>query len=620
MHAIRLSAFLAVALPGFAAFAAETGDTLRSEQLDEIVVTGSNAAVDGRRLPYTVSVVGQAELENAGSTRVLDILDGRVPSFFVTQRNILGYGVSNGGSGHIKLRGVGGDRASAVLMMVDGQPQFAGIYSHHIGDFYVKEHVERVEVLRGPGSVLYGSNAMAGVVNVVTRRVDADGFHGSLSAEYGSRNTLQSSLNAQYRRGRAWGSASVSYDRTDGTVRRFDFSQVSAYAKAGCDIDSHWQTYADYTIVNFRDRDPIYPGLRNPGSADVYEQDVIRGEASVAVTNRYASTDGAARIYYSYGNHYIDDPRHFHSTDDRLGVLIYQNFRPWLGASATAGFDFARYTGRIPMSGGTAHKPGAMATIDRKAITEYSPYATLSQSLLHGVLTVSAGIRGAFSDKFGARAIPQGGVAANLPTGLTLKGSVAMGYRNPSFRELYLYKFANPDLDPERMMNYEVSVAKSFGATASLSLTGYYSRGYDMIQQLGDKNVNTGRFINKGIEATANWRPLAGLRLWASYSFLHTSLSNLTGAPRHQYFIGADWQPLRMLTVSANVNGVAGLYVSDNYHRQNFALLNIKARWQVCRPLALTLRLDNVTDARYTINEGYRMPGFCAFGGFVLSI
>lgn len=59
-------------------------------------------------------------------------------------------------------------------MMVDGQPQFAGIYSHSVSDFYSKSYVDRVEVLRGPGSVLYGSNAMAGVVNVITQQPGQD--------------------------------------------------------------------------------------------------------------------------------------------------------------------------------------------------------------------------------------------------------------------------------------------------------------------------------------------------------------------------------------------------------------------------------------------------------------
>jgi len=130
---------------------AETVDTTRV--LEEVVVTGTNSGVQQRLLPYTVSVIDNRRLEASGQTQVLSAISGMVPSLFVSQRSIFGFGVSNGGSGHIKLRGVGGDRASAVLMMVDGQPQFAGIYSHHIADFYDKEYVERVEVLRGPGSV-----------------------------------------------------------------------------------------------------------------------------------------------------------------------------------------------------------------------------------------------------------------------------------------------------------------------------------------------------------------------------------------------------------------------------------------------------------------------------------
>ena len=70
-----------------------------------------------------------------------------MPSLFISERNIFGFGVSNGGSGGIKIRGVGGSPTNSVLMMVDGQPQFAGIYSHPIADFYGTEYVERVEVL-----------------------------------------------------------------------------------------------------------------------------------------------------------------------------------------------------------------------------------------------------------------------------------------------------------------------------------------------------------------------------------------------------------------------------------------------------------------------------------------
>ncbi len=129
---------LSIALSGVIAATTTAQDNADTLQLSEVVVTGSNVAVGRNLLPYTVSVVSRAELEASGQNRLLNDLSGAVPSLFVTQRGILGYGVSNGGAGHIKMRGVGGDRASAVLMMVDGQPQYAGIYSHHVADFYTK--------------------------------------------------------------------------------------------------------------------------------------------------------------------------------------------------------------------------------------------------------------------------------------------------------------------------------------------------------------------------------------------------------------------------------------------------------------------------------------------------
>lgn len=591
-------------------------DSTAVNTLDDLVVTGSNAAVEKRLLPYTVTVVGPRQLEAAGSSQLLSVLSTRVPSMFVTERGILGFGVSsNGGAGHIKMRGVGGDRASAVLMMVDGQPQFAGLYSHHVADFYSKDYVERVEVLRGPGSVLYGSNAMAGVVNVITRQARRDGVHGSLTAQYGSYNTSTNTAMATARYGRFSALAGVSYDHTDGNVRRFDFDSWSGYVKASWRFSDAWSLTADYTLMNFKGNDPIYPKLSNPESTDIYHQNITRGETSLSASNRYGNTDGTVRAYYSYGNHYIDDPRHFHSLDDRLGVLAYQNYSPTESTVLTLGFDFARYTGKIPMSGGTAHKPGAMGTIDRKVINEYSPYLTASQSLWQDQLVVTAGLRMANSDMFGTKWVPQFGISASPAHLFTIKASAAMGYRNPSFRELYLYRMANPDLQPEKMWNYEVSLQKSFGTILDATVTAYYSRGSNMIQAVDMKNVNTGRFINKGVEVSLACHPLETLTIHSSYSYLHSDIRNLTGAPRNQFFLGADWNAFKGFNASAELRGIGSLYVSEGIDRQNYWLLNLKASYDICRWAGVLLRLDNVTDTRYVINRGYDMPGITVTGG-----
>ena len=605
-------------------------DTTRVHGLGEVVVTGSNQATSRNLLPYTVSIVNSRQLEATGKTQLLSALSGEVPSLFVSQRNIFGFGVSNGGSGGIKIRGVGGSPTNAILMMVDGQPQFAGLYSHPVADFYETEYVDHVEVLRGPGSVLYGSNAMGGVINVITKQARQDGVHTTLSSQYGSYNTWQSSLTNMVRKGKFSSLVSLGYDRTDGLQDHFDFKQASLYAKVGYDVAKNWSLFADYSLMNFIGNDPIYAKLRNAESNDIYHQNVTRGEASVTLSNQYAAsaTNGAVRIYYSYGNHYIDDPNHFHSLDDRFGILAYQNFSPWKMATATVGFDFNTYTGKIPMSGGHAYgdgsRPAQMQTIDRKSITEYSPYITLQQALFKGILTLNGGLRMANSDRFGSHWLPQVGFAVHPGDDWTLKASLAKGYRNPSFREMYLYAVANPDLNPESMMNYEASIAKHFSRYLSMDVTAYFSEGSNLIQTASvptadggttNRNMNTGSFINKGIEVSAQSHPLDVLSLRASYSFMHTSLSNLTAAPKNQYFLGIGWQALKWLSVDAELKGVGGLYVADNVERQNYALLGLRLTYKPVKFLDIFAHFDNIANAKYQINYGYEMPGFTAMGG-----
>ena len=605
-------------------------DTTRVHNLEDVVVTGSNQTTSRNLLPYTVSIVNNRQLEATGKTQLLSALSGEVPSLFVSQRNIFGFGVSNGGSGGIKIRGVGGSPTNAILMMVDGQPQFAGLYSHPVADFYETEYVDHVEVLRGPGSVLYGSNAMGGVINVITKQARQDGVHTTLSSQYGSYNTWQSSITNMVRKGKFSSLVSLGYDRTDGLQDNFDFKQASLYAKVGYDVAKNWSLFADYSLMNFIGNDPIYAKLRNAESNDIYHQNVTRGEASVTLSNQYAAaaTNGAVRIYYSYGNHYIDDPNHFHSLDDRFGILAYQNFSPWKMATATVGFDFNTYTGKIPMSGGHAYgdgsRPAQMQTIDRKSITEYSPYITLQQALFKGILTLNGGLRMANSDRFGSHWLPQVGFAVHPGNDWTLKASLAKGYRNPSFREMYLYAVANPDLNPESMMNYEASIAKHFSRYLSMDVTVYLSEGSNLIQTASvptadggttNRNMNTGSFINKGIEVSAQSHPLDVLSLRASYSFMHTSLSNLTAAPKNQYFLGIGWQALKWLSVDAELKGVGGLYVADNVERQNYALLGLRLTYKPVKFLDIFAHFDNIANAKYQINYGYEMPGFTAMGG-----
>ena len=176
-------------------------DTVQTYDIGEVVVTGTRNETDVRHLSQTVSVVGRTKIENALQASLLPVLSEQIPGLFVTSRGMMGYGVSGGAAGNLSLRGLSGG-SGRLMVLIDGHPQYAGIFGHPISDAYQSFLAERVEVLRGPASVLYGSNAMGGVVNIVTRKMQQDGVKTNLRTGYGSFNTLETELTNRIRKGR----------------------------------------------------------------------------------------------------------------------------------------------------------------------------------------------------------------------------------------------------------------------------------------------------------------------------------------------------------------------------------------------------------------------------------
>ena len=167
---------LAYSLLPTALNATELTDSLKMRHnyiLEETVVTGTRNATDIRHLPMTISIVNRAQLENRYQPSVLPALTEQVPGLFVTSRGVMGYGVSTGAAGGISLRGMSG--SAQMLVLIDGHPQYMGLFGHPIADSYQTMLAERVAVLRGPASVLYGSTAMGGVINIVTRQTQQSG-------------------------------------------------------------------------------------------------------------------------------------------------------------------------------------------------------------------------------------------------------------------------------------------------------------------------------------------------------------------------------------------------------------------------------------------------------------
>ena len=290
---------MAMTLPGVAS--AQLNDSIL---LDNIVVTGTRHETDVRHLPMTVTTLSHDKLTEQHRSSILPTLNEQVPGLFTTSRGVLGYGVSNGAAGAFTLRGVGGSSPNAsVLVLIDGMPQYAGLYGHSIADAYQTMLAERVEVLRGPASALYGSNAMGGVVNIVTRQMKEDGAKSHIRLSAGSYGTVQGELTQRVRKGKFSSIIGLNYGRTDGHRPDNTFEQYAGFLKLGYDLSEHWQAMGDVNITYF---DSENPGEVSAPLID-NDQQVTRGMASVALTNRYGNSSGAIRAYYNWGHHEVND-------------------------------------------------------------------------------------------------------------------------------------------------------------------------------------------------------------------------------------------------------------------------------------------------------------------------
>ena len=594
----------------------EVNDSL---SLHEVVVTGTRNAVDVRHLPMTVTVVGREKLAEQYQTSVLPTVMQQVPGFFVTSRSMMGYGVSTGAAGGINLRGITGG-AGQLLVLIDGHPQYNGVYGHPISDSYQTLMAERVEVLRGPASVLYGSNAMGGVMNIVTRAAQTDGIRTDVSVGAGSYGTVQAEASNQVRSGKFSSTVSAQYSRTDNHRPRMGFEQYGGYVKLGYDITEHWGAYVDADITHFNSS---YPGAEQ---SPMYGADqwITRGVVSAALENHYGNTSGALSVYSNFGRHKIDDgtanpaqptQRYFRSKDALTGVSWYQSAQLFDGNRLTVGVDFQHIYGKAyytsKQTGEVLDTPNKQS--GRSYRNEIAAYADFRQDIAEW-LTVDAGIRFDHHSVTGTEWVPQAGIVVRPLTTGEVKAMVSKGFRNPTMREMYLYPPSNEELEPERLWNYELSWRHRL-ADFTYGANLFYLKGDNMIQTVNRQNINTGEVENYGVELEADYRINSHWTVNTNHSLLHME-QPVVAAPTYKGFVGADYR-CGPWVVNAGLQYIGGLYtaVGAAEQKEDFCLLNVCVNYALTPSLRLWLRGENLLAQRYEINQGYPMPRATFMGG-----
>lgn len=600
--------------------------TNQIHQIDEVVVTGARHETDVRHLSQTVSVVGRAQIEHSLQPSLLPVLTEQVPGLFVTSRGVMGYGVSNGAAGSISLRGLSGGTAR-LMVLIDGHPQYAGIFGHPIADAYQSFLAERVEVLRGPASVLYGSNAMGGVINIVTRKMQEDGVNTHLHAGYGSYNTLETELTNRVRKGRFSSVVSGSYNRTDGHRDNMGFEQYGGYAKLGYEMTDHWNVRGDVNVTHFN---ASYPG---PVSAPLLDGDqrITRGMTSFALENRYEKTSGGLSFFYNWGDHWINDgytpsagespqDARFNSHDYMTGISLYQSTQFFTGNRITLGFDWFHYGGRAWNEYVSGEKVGTTSDLVDKQEDELAGYIDFRQDFCSW-LTFNAGLRVDHHSRVGTEWVPQAGLAFHLPQAMELKASVSKGFRYPILREMYMFPPQNPDLQPESMWNYELAFSQRLmEGQLYYGVNLFYINAKNLIQTLpnphgsGMLNQNTGKIENTGVELQAAYRINRDWSVDGNYSYLHMA-HPVIAAPEHKFYAGANFSQGRW-NVSTGLQYIAGLYTQTAPAvTEDFVLWNVRASFRATRWLNIWARGENLLAQRYEINAGYPMPRATVMAG-----
>lgn len=597
-------------------------------KIDEVVVTGTRSVADVRHLSQTVSVVDRSTIEKKMQPSLLPMLVQQVPGLFTTSRGMMGYGVSDGHAGTISLRGLSGD-AARMMVLIDGHPQYAGIFGHPIADAYQSMLAERVEVLRGPASVLYGSNAMGGVINIVTRRLDEDGVNTDFRAGYGSFNTVETELTNMVRKGRFSSTVSASYNRTDGHRQDMQFEQYGGYLKLGYELADHWDLSADGDVTHFN---ASYPG---PVSAPLVDGDqrITRGVASLAVRNEYDRTSGALSLFYNWGNHWINDgytpskgegpqPARFNSYDDMMGISLYQSTRFFEGNRITVGFDWFRYGGRAWNDFIAGENAGSRTMLVDKFENELAGYMDFRQHIGR-IVTLNAGLRVDHHSRVGTEWIPQAGAVFHLPHSVELKASASKGFRYPILREMYMFPPQNPDLQPESMWNYEISAMQTLlDGNLSYGVNIFYINGKNMIMTLpnpngsGMLNQNSGKIENAGVEAQIGWRINGTWAVDANYSFLHME-NPVVAAPEHKLYVGGNFSKGRW-NATTGIQYIAGLYTSVSpVVKEEFVLWNATVSFRILPWLSVWVRGENLLAQEYEINADYPMPRATVIAGIL---
>jgi outer membrane cobalamin receptor len=582
--------------------AQNAADTKLYQLRDSVLIVASRYASPLSREANSIAVIDGKEITRIADHSILEMLKWQVPSAFVLQTRIGGYGVGTAGTGAVYLRGMGGKPNTGVAMMVDGHPDFMGIFGHPLPDAYGMEDVERVDVLLGPASTVFGNSALGGVINLVTSDVTRDLLR--VSAEGGSWGTFSTTIGASRVFGDHGVQLSLGRSGTHGHIEQTSFSGMRIQAGYDWRISDAWRLSFRGRHVPFTFDDPTRTA--DPAGLGTYGN-IKRNMGQIILKNESGDISGSTQLYLNNGHHEFADG--FVSDDRAYGLSSYQQWRIARNVSLALGTDLISYGGETNVD----NREYTLSTAGIYALAMYSPL-----DMLH----LRAGLRYQHHSLDLTSFAPSAGVSVTPVGGLRLFANVQSGFRHPTPRELYLFPPANADLREEKSLGYEAG-AEYLITEGSLRVAWFRTDATDLIATVANpappppmRNLNVFDVQMDGLEVSAQYRLLPFLLGRVSWSSIDAG--NFTAYNPSQQF-------KYLLTFLAGpVQGsIAGQYVHELFAGNNGTLplsdyhtLDVTLSWMSSWGIEPYIKARNLLDRKYTVLPNYTAPGIHFLAGF----
>jgi len=613
--------------------AASQADDLGAISPNTIVVTGTTVPVEREQIGNALTVINAGTIETQKQAYLLDVLR-QVPGVSVNQQG------SFGSMSQIRIRGAEGNH---VLVLIDGIEVMAESTGEFDFSSLLANNIERVEVLRGPQSGLYGSNALAGVINVITK--GGDGPTLDAAAEYGSFDTFMGRATATVGDRNTFLSASANYRTTDGFSTAVNGTEAdgdrnfTGYLRGGASMGQAARIDASLRYVDkHSELDGFdFSGGPNQGLAidDDSYADNRDWSGAVAVT----LTPGTgwkmiASVAFHEGESVGDG--------GATGAYGDKSDRLKLAAQASYGFD----------TGNAAHTITGFIEHEEEGYRNTFPLdATQEARLERAMLGFGAEYRlDLFNRLFlrGAVRHDENNAFADATTfsvagAFVIRGSTRLhasygsGVTNPTFYEQFGFVpgefVGNPNLTPEKATGFDIGMEQRFlGDRAQIDVTYFNSKLRDEIVSIYPSVENDlGKSTREGVEVSARFN-LSSMSFGGSYTYIDARDPDGTREvlrPRHQAsadITGRFGQDNRA-SVSASLiyngqmldndfrNYFNNGFVTEKSPLEPFTVVRLAGAYRLTDAVEVFGRVENALDEHYQQGIGYGTPGRAVYGG-----